>query len=445
MKASHKARGALVVPLILGALASACDNDESEQVVAPEPAPGAVLSLQVTTRADTVALEWVGAAGATSYRAELSGGHTLTKDATGLSATFTSDDGLEDADTYTASVVAIGAGGETPGARVSVATDFFPWDEYYPTSLHNTGRGMETYYETRTKGFEHQTGIPYENLNCKTCHLPEYTGGCRACHGTDDPQLGATVDASLNGPCGTCHSRQKAEANLYSDVHRAAGMGCMDCHTLGDLHGDGTTYLSMNEPDAIDPKCEDCHTQVENHLFHSAHSGTVDCAVCHTQSVISCYNCHFETEVYGKKKIPYGQMRDWNFLINRDGKVHLANFQSVNWGDETMVGFGPYYAHTISRNAVTACGDCHNNAAVDKWFRDGFIDVVTWDESQQKLVNRKGFIPVPPNLYGGGLVFDFVDLDSVGGSVWSYLERGPDRVQILYGSPLTEAQMQNLR
>lgn len=431
--------------LALAVAITACSEDDAPDVVAPVNPPGTVLSIQATTRGDTVWMSWSGAPEVTSYRAELTAGATLSKTVTGTSAVFTSKDGLKDATTYTAAVVAVGPGGETPGARTTVQTDFFPWDSYYATALHNTGRGMERYYEARTAGFERQTHIPYADLNCKTCHLPSFTGGCKSCHGTDSPGLGAQVDASLSGPCGTCHSRQKAEANLYSDVHRAKGMGCMDCHTLGDVHGDGKAYLSMNEEGAIDPKCEDCHKQVQNHNFHSAHADDMECAVCHTQSVISCYNCHFETEVYGKKKIPYGQMRDWNFLINRNGKVALANFQSVKWADQSMVGFGPYYAHTISKNVVKGCDDCHHNSAVTQWYRQGSIDVVTWDAAQAKLVNRKGFIPVPYNFDAGGLRFDFVDLDKVGGSVWSFMETGPDRMQLLYGSPLTKEQMDKIR
>ena len=445
MKVLRRRWGAWSAVLTLAALGAACSDDEETPVVAPESPPGAVRSIQVTTSGDTALITWSSAAGVTSYRVELSGGGNLTKTATGLSATFTSADGLKDATSYVATIVGIGPGGETPGAYTSFKTNFFVWDEYFATALHNTGRGMERYYEAATGGFEKQTGIPYADLNCKTCHLPNFTGGCTSCHGVDNPGLGATVDASLTGKCGTCHSRQKTEANLYSDVHRAAGMGCMDCHTLGDVHGDGTTYLSMNEEGAIDPKCEDCHKQVENHLFHSSHADDMECAVCHTQSVISCYNCHFETEVYGKKKIHSGAMRDWNFLVNRNGKVALANFQSVKWADQTMVGFGPYYAHTISRNAVKGCSDCHNAAVVSQWYRDGVIDVVTWDAAQGKLVNRKGFIPVPPDFDKGGLRFDFVDLDQVGGSVWSFMESGADRMQILYASPLTEEQMSKLR
>lgn len=444
MKIPGSRRGLLALSLAAGVLAVACSDDDPDPVVAPPAPPGAVLSLETTTSADTVRLRWLGAAGAVSYRAELVGGpSTVTS---GLEAVFTRTDGLQDGTTYTATVVAIGEGGETPGARVKVTTDFFPWDENFATSLHATAQGMQSFYNASPHGgLEVYTGIGYDDLNCKTCHLPQFTGGCKSCHGTASPQLGATVDASLSGVCGTCHSRQKAEAASYTDVHRSAGMGCMDCHTMGDVHGDGTAYASMLEPGAIDPECEDCHQQIDNNFFHSSHADDLDCAVCHTQSVVTCYNCHFETEVFGKKKIAYGQFKDWNFLINRDGKVHLGNFQSVKWEDKTVVGWAPFYAHTISRNAVRGCGDCHDNPAVAKWFRDGAIDVVTWNEGTQKLSHRKGFIPVPPNYDAGGLLFDFVDLDQVGGSVWSFLETGPDRSHMPYGTPLTKAQMDKIR
>lgn len=432
--------------LMATVLAAACDSDDAVEVVYPVSPPGSVLSLDVTTSRDTVRLTWVGSAGATSYRAELSGPNTISETTTESTLVFTAADGLQDGATYTATVIAIGEGGETAGVSKQVDANFFPWDEYYATSLHVTGQGKQTFYNAKPHGgLEAFNGVSYQDLNCKTCHMPEYTGGCASCHESDNPQLGATVDASLSGACGKCHSRQGAEASFYSDAHRDAGMGCMECHTMGDVHGDGTTYASMLEDGAIDSKCEQCHTTVENHLFHSAHQDDMDCAVCHTQSVVTCYNCHFETEIQAKKKVAYSKFRDWNFLVNRNGKIHLANFQSVKHGDATVIGMAPFYAHTISRNAVTACGDCHSNSAVDKWFRDGAIDVVTWDAAKNKLNHRTGFIPVPPNFDQGGMLFDFVDLDQVGGSVWSFLETGPDRMHMPYGSPLTQEQMEKIR
>jgi hypothetical protein len=55
--------------------------------------------------------------------------------------------------------------------------------------------------------------------------------------------------------CNGCHSRQGLEKSLYSDVHRDMGFDCMACHTLEDVMGDGTEYLSLQDIGAIDSEC----------------------------------------------------------------------------------------------------------------------------------------------------------------------------------------------
>jgi hypothetical protein len=44
-------------------------------------------------------------------------------------------------------------------------------------SLHRTGEGMRYWYEEQG-GFKAITGIPYENLDCKNCHVKS----CDQCH-----------------------------------------------------------------------------------------------------------------------------------------------------------------------------------------------------------------------------------------------------------------------
>lgn len=406
-------------------------------------------SVQVATVRDTVKVTWTPAQGATSYRAVLKAGtDSLTRslDSPATTAAFTSTDGVKDATVYTASVYARNAAGEMGSANTpTVETNFFPWDENFPTSLHATGRGKHTWYDVQPNGgFEQYTGVSYGSLSCKSCHDPAITGGCKSCHDTDTPTLGAKVDASLAGKCGTCHSRQKAEAAAYSDVHRDLGLKCMDCHSLGDIHGDGTAYPSMLSQGAIGAKCTKCHQTLASNTYHSIHASKVDCTACHTQSVVTCYNCHFETELALQQKKPYGQFKDWEFLLNRDGKVHTANLQSIKYQDKTFVALAPFTSHTITRSA-RSCGDCHGNAAVADWAADGVIDVVTWDAASSKLTYLKGVIPVPPNYQTGGLKWDFVDLNQPGGSVWSFLKTGADKVQLLFGQPLTAEQMEKLK
>lgn len=438
--------GAATAALSLTTLLTACGTEE-----AAEPELPSALTVQATTVRDTVKLIWSEGTGATSYRAVLKDGSDSLAKALAVGTTqveFTTADGVRDDVVYAALVHAVNANGETASQNApTVRTNFFPWDENFPASLHATGRGKHTWYDIQPNGgFEQYTGIAYNSLSCKTCHEPSSTGGCKSCHDTDTPTLGAQVDASLTGKCGSCHGRQVAEAvtHHYPDVHRDGGMKCMDCHTLGDIHGDGTVHASQLSDGAIDAKCVNCHQTLASNSYHTSHASKVDCTACHTQSVVSCYNCHFETEVQLAQKKPYGQFKDWLFLVNRNGKVHTANIQSLKYQDKTFVALAPFFSHTIVRNART-CSDCHGNAAVADWAADSAINVVTWDPAAGKLSYLKGVIPVPPNYQTGGLKFDFVDLNQPGGTVWSFLKSGADKIQLLFGQPLTTQQMERLK
>ena len=453
----------LAVILPLAFLPACSSNDNGNGPPTGPDAPGAA-TVTATVNVDTVRLSWSTSSGATSYVASLEAGTDVldqTVTAPTTQVVFTEVHGIEDGVTYTAGVLSINAEGQTPSTNSpTVTTNYFPWDEYFPTSLHETGHGKKTFYdEVPNAGFERFTGVAYGELSCQGCHsqasgMPPVNGrGCERCHDTPDPQLGAEVDASLTGVCAGCHGRQVAEAitHGYSDVHRDAGMDCMACHTLEDVMGDGTNYDSMLEPGAIDAACEDCHDMPAS---HDPHGGKLDCGSCHIQSIVNCYNCHFDTEVAGGGKIAYGQFVDWVFLLNRNGKVTTGNFQSLKWGNnandpdgKTFIGMAPFYAHTITADG-RSCGDCHNNEAVLDWADDGVIDVVTWDAMTKRLNHMTGVIPVPPN-YLGGLRFDFVDqaTPAMGGpgGPWEFLETGPDSIHILFGEPLTQAQMDDLQ
>lgn len=424
----------------LTAAAAGCSDDG-----APEPGD---FTVTVYQNRDTVIVSWTAVSGTEDYRAELRGGAEVIDKAVASSASrlvFTSRDGLEDDVSYTVHVFAVNDDGEVAADNSpTILTDFFPWDEYFETSLHVTGQGKRTFYDSiPNRGFARFTGQGYDELTCKNCHTPSVTGGCAACHETADPGLGDEVNTSR---CMGCHGRQGAEvAQGFSDVHRDAGMGCMDCHSLGDVHGDGNVYQSQLDPGAIDAKCENCHATVPDNSYHSVHGGNMECAACHTQSIITCHNCHWETFEQTNVRKAYGQFKNYRLLLNRNGKVAIGNFQSLNYGSSTFVGFAPFYAHTIARNALPdGCETCHNNAAVQDWTADGVIDFITWNASTNAFTYRTGVVPIPPNYIQGGLRIDFGTLNAPGGTVWSFLKTGADSMHMLYGTPLTATQMNRL-
>jgi len=440
--------------------------------VACTGAPAAV-TLAAAADADEVTLTWELSTLATSYRAELVGGaadleEILLDDATVAVFTAT-DDGLEDGVDYVATVYAINDTSESASNAEDVATNFFPWDENFPISLHETGAGKTTYYNTvPNRGFEERTNVAYADLACQGCHsaasglAPVSGRTCDRCHDTVDPQLGAVVNTSwTDGVCNACHSRQGLEKSLYSDVHRDMGFDCMSCHTLGDVMGDGNEYLSLQDIGAIDSECTDCHDASAHSVAADPHGGDVACASCHAQSTVTCNNCHFEAQVNNTGKFFLKPpAHNWMWLGNRfkrDGsgetEVYPINYQSVAYLDTTFVAFGFYTPHTIGPAATARqCSDCHVNfggtiTAIDQYNAEGIIDVAKWDEGAGNLVYPTGVVPLPAD-YLTSLKFDFATTDSQDGvgAVWTFLKSGADTIQILpqYVTPLDAGQMSAL-
>lgn len=448
-----------LIPALMAALVVACDDDDDGG--SPEP-PGAV-TVTVATEADSVVVTWTESATASSYRAELRAEpDTLRKNITAPTrmALFKPGDGLEDEIDYEVVVFAIGDDGlASASTPQTVSTNFFPWDEYYPGSLHFTRAGKDFFYgASPNNGYEALTGVAYQALPCQECHRPDQapgTRGCESCHDTSDPGLGAEIEASLSGPCGGCHSRQQAErAQGYTDAHDAVSGGdCMFCHSLEDVHGDATTYDSMLEDGAIDAKCADCHSEGNvpgpptTNTYHAMHEASVDCSTCHMQSVVTCNNCHLGGQIQVPPvKMARSQIKDWMFLLNRNGKVSPGNFQSLEFQGETFVAIAPFYSHTIARDAVTACTDCHGNANVLDLDADSILKVVELNPSPPDFdtkgvgtTGKQGYVPIPFN-YMTALRFDFLHFDDATGK-WEFVEEGPDGFQILFAEPLTDAQL----
>jgi predicted CXXCH cytochrome family protein len=444
--------GVWLLPLglcFLGATVVACDDDEP---TAPQP-PG-TFTITAETNVDSIELAWTAMANVDSFRAEIATNPTLTKWVAGdaTEAMFTSDDGVEDGADYTATVYAVNETGETASQNSPVVTpDFFPWDENFVTSLHSSRMGKATFYnETPNNGFEVLTGVALTSLPCQNCHWegqPGAPNGCQGCHDTADPQLGAEVDDSMEGVCVKCHGRLATEVSMgYTDVHRdQLNMTCMDCHSKEDVMGDGNTYVSMFDDGAIDAKCENCHTTLATNSYHAIHEESVDCSTCHMQTVISCYNCHLEGQLDSPPiKKARGKIHNWKFLLNRNGKVYPATFQTVEYQGDTWLAWGAYYSHTIDKNAVSGCSDCHGNANVLDLAADSVLEVVKWDSVNPPAGDAgytalTGVIPIPFN-YQSALKFDFFHWD---GTNWSFVEAGPDGWQMIadYFQPLTDAQL----
>jgi len=445
-------------------------TSEAQTVVILPPSNAPILTAFYEDELDPTCLivEWTGVEGAENYAASLtSDGNDPIADV--FPASESSADmcaefyDIMDGVTYTAVVGAV-FGTETELSNtMSYMTDFFPWDDYFETSLHVTGAGKPFYYDISPNlGFERYTGIPYTDLACQGCHAvdsgfpgPATGKTCDRCHDTTDPQLGDEVDDSLAGPCGVCHGRQNLEAANYDDVHVTAGMGCMACHSLEDVHGDGTVYRTMIEDGAIDAECEHCHDPAAHPATMHAQTMDVYCTACHAASLVTCNNCHFDSEVNDHVKIFKGPpAMDWLFLLNRTRHtleyVTVGNYQSVIWQDtSTLVAFGPYTPHTIMPAAdARSCNDCHNNAgdieAIEEYNANGTIQIVSFD-AELNLIHPMGVVPFPED-YLTSYLFDWVSLTQLDPPIWVAVPTGTDTIQILpeFVRPLDTGQMSDL-
>ncbi len=348
-------------------------------------------------------------------------------------------------------------------------------EDTFPTSLHDDNfRGMETFYSAANGGFETVTNVPYDELACDQCHDKsrfenadppvEWPGSesCENCHvNLDDPSEG--IDDAL---CSGCHSRQTSEAALFTDVHRDAGMACTACHGLVDMHGDGNEYTSFLDPDYPHAACQDCHVEGGSATAppttvteHATHLATLDCSACHMQSVLSCYNCHFDSELaMDNNKRAFSKVSDFVFLVNREGKdkVYGATFQSVVNEQQKFVAIAPYYAHSIAHQG-RVCADCHANfggdiEAITEYNEAGTVTIASWDDTEEgaaRLTSVSGIVPVPENW---ATAFLFAWLDYTGDpttpaaesdpTLWMNYDTGPtEGNQMLFATPLTESQM----
>jgi hypothetical protein len=335
-------------------------------------------------------------------------------------------------------------------------------------SLHKNRQGKNYWYGTANGGFENWTNVPIDSLGCVECHGPtdangnpysaDYEPGCTDCH---KDGTGFNPDSIDVNQCLGCHGRQKTEfvGLAYSDVHRDQGVKCWDCHTSNDMHGPPPPELnSMLEPRGIEVDCEDCHTTAGGTLpDHSAydpapHGGKIHCSSCHAQTVLACYNCHFESQVETHIKRHKQPIHGFVILANRekDGKVYPMSFQSLTNDGDAFVAFGPFGSHTVDSTGRT-CSDCHNNAAVQAYNNTGEVRFATWNENDSTLSYMKDVVWMPAD-YQRSWRMDFLTYNgstsnpmSAADKDWSKIGKDTwDGHQMFFASPLTKVQMAKL-
>ncbi len=312
-------------------------------------------------------------------------------------------------------------------------------DSLFHSSLHYTGRGMAYWYDKANGGLETVTGILYQDLDCKNCHVKS----CDACHITtvDDKPAYSIMVARKQDTCLRCHKRIASilkidENNNQQNVHGAKDIGCMECHTAREMHGDGVEYKSMREVGARDAHCGKCHQNVKPSISHKVHREKLDCNACHIRHVVSCTNCHIETLMKEGKRVSI-PVSGWVFLITYNGKVTSGNMQTfVAPGDKTFLMFAPQNSHSVMKEG-RKCDECHGTEIVRNIQRGKLS--LTWLEDGS-VKNVKGVIPVV-----NGVIYEAVYQNYKEGK-WIPIENPsiPGMQYAAFGEPLSTEQLKKL-
>lgn len=321
-------------------------------------------------------------------------------------------------------------------------------DKCFETSLHHTTRGMDYWY-SKNDGFGAVTGIPYCELGCKNCH----TASCNDCHLVKDSgglhySLKKARDSET---CLKCHSREKATIEIDKardtlGVHLKASMQCIDCHSKREMHGDGNCYQSMRAPGAMDTKCENCHTQdaeeypaIPQTNSHFVHNDKLDCAACHVENSMTCYNCHFGElkKTKSKPKSMVTKAKDFLLLVKYDGKITSGTMQTlVGSNNYPYISYVPYLTHSISAKG-RKCQECHANEAVKVLAADKEFVPASFKDG--KLDFYQGVIPVVPEK------LNWPFLEKKDGKWTTFEPEAKPLIQMgVYSSPLTLKELQKM-
>lgn len=313
----------------------------------------------------------------------------------------------------------------------------------FSNSLHRTSEGMRFWYEERG-GFANITHIPYasDKLDCQNCHVTS----CGVCHTKKEGKkcFYDSGKAAKMDTCLACHKREKATFGIGEktgtlDVHVEMGMGCMDCHSIDEVHGDGTFYRSMRGLGAVKTSCENCHPSKEGDIqAHTVHKGKLDCSACHVSNSLVCLNCHFDSVVKDQSRAGnfFPPEQSWTLLMNYKGKVTAGSMQSLVFDEQRFIAYAPFFTHAVQAKGK-GCDECHANPAVER-IRNG-QPVPMAEFKDGKMVSWQGVVPLVPDQ----LEWVFLDKE---GEKWVPIESGDPIVTQLagYGTPLSNTQLKEL-
>ena len=314
-----------------------------------------------------------------------------------------------------------------------------PEKNFFEKSLHYTANGLRYWYSKEQGGMEKITGVPIDEVNCTKCHVKS----CDTCHVKIENGKShySTEVARSEAACRDCHGYggpQKDENGKeipITDVHFKKGMKCMECHTIREIHGDGTEYNSAAQEGALDAKCENCHRSLSKSESHVVHGAKLDCQACHVLERPSCHNCHFDTRIKEKKSDSF-TFKNLHFLVNKNGKVTLGTMLTFVYQNKPMISFGTKFPHDV-RLEGRKCEECHNTKII-KDIKKNKFNLATFENGVMK--NVEGIVPVLD-----GFKWNLFWLNYENGK-WVPIPNAPEPIvrYSRYCSPLTKEQFAKL-
>ncbi len=218
--------------------------------------------------------------------------------------------------------------------------------------LHTTLGGYNTILMARGFNMDDPESAARFEQQCTKCHTAVGTGAaaataCGQCHISVPATAGGGLISghgfnktpSMDNNCTACHGsrvkdeyyglnnalleRNKAvfatdspwggDFKLVPDVHKTAGLTCMNCHSdtnqSGDeMHGIGHPLPGVGDRYNVStaPQCRDCHGSAQDTAFNGvfmhgiqSHMDSMDCQVCHALPYKNCFSCHTDVSAEG--------------------------------------------------------------------------------------------------------------------------------------------------
>lgn len=153
------------------------------------------------------------------------------------------------------------------------------------------------------------------------------------------------------GPVMTSGARNLTR--IPPDVHFAAGMECIDCHTSRDVMGDGFAYRNMYQQN--ETACEDCHGSGSEVPRYREITRENDEALRESKN-------YQRQATSGMKMIQTSKGRSYSNVFYQDGTIWLQGKRSGRLHKSKVITGTP--EHTIAGHGRLECYACHSRTSV---------------------------------------------------------------------------------